>query len=76
MWLTLVDVDTVNERISVFDHSYIWYSTSYQVLSVEGDINSKLNVTSTRGGLVVYYEDFSLGVHGRGILFEVQIDGM
>ena len=72
--LTLVDVDTVDEQIYVNDHPTDKYS-SYRVLSVSGHIDSALNVTSTRGGLVVNLNDNSLDTNGRGMLFVVQIFG-
>ena len=72
--LTLVDVDTVGEQIDVYDHPTDEYS-SYRVLSVSGHIDSALNVTSTRGGLIVNLNDNGLDINGRGMLSVVEIFG-
>ena len=64
----------MTERIDVHDDPSYTYISS-RVLSVEGESNTALNVTSTDAGMVVYYDDYSLDRNGPGALFEAEIFG-
>ena len=72
--LSIIDLDTVNsnERIYIYDDPS---STSYRVLYMYGQLDSKVTTMSTRGGLTLRYYDTSTSYDGPGFVAEARIHG-
>ena len=64
--LSIRDLETENEYFSLYDHPSS-RSSSYRVSVLRGNV-SESTVTSTRGGLSVFFDDFSSGRNRRGFI--------
>ena len=74
--VTWRDIETTtHEHLNLYDHPTS-YSDSYRVSQLYGTINIDISpVVSTRGGLVLFYDDDSNNANGKGFLVDFNLRG-
>ena len=73
--VTWRDIDTTSEYLFLFDHPTN-YTDSYVISKLYGTINIDISpVVSTRGGLVLVYDDYSTSTNGKGFLVDFNLRG-
>ena len=72
--LSIIEADTVLEQILIQDDPSS--TNSYRVVDLSGQLSSRATIISTRGGLTLWYNDYSPSYNGRGFVGEAKIHGM